>query len=119
MNTTIKFNYNGVDYVLEYDRASVKLLENSGFELEKFLEKPLTNIELAFAGAFIKNHRSTKQTTIDDIYKHMTNKTKLVQSLSKMIQETYDALLEDPDDGDEGNVNWEAIDLSPKKKSQK
>ena len=30
-----------------------------------------------------------------------------------MIQETYDSLLDEPS-GDEGNVSWEVVDLSPK-----
>ena len=38
--------------------------------------------------------------------------------LQKMIQETYDALLEEPEEDSEGNATWEVMDLSPKK-SQK
>ena len=59
MNTKIKLTHNGQEYILEYDRMSVKLLESSGFILDEFLEKPMSNIELAFAGAFIKNHKKT------------------------------------------------------------
>lgn len=116
MNTKIKLTHNGQEYILEYDRMSVKLLESSGFILDEFLEKPMSNIELAFAGAFIKNHKKTPQTTIDEIFAGLKNKTGLITMLSKMIRETYDALLEDG--GDEGNVEWEVVDLSPKK-SQK
>ena len=46
----------------------------------------------------------------------LKDKTGLITMLSKMIRETYDALLEDG--SDEGNVEWEVMDLSPKK-SQK
>ena len=116
MNTKIKLTHNGQEYILEYDRISVKLLESSGFVLDEFLEKPMSNIELAFAGAFMKNHKKTPQATIDELYNGCKNKTELVTTLSKMIRETYDALLEDG--SDEGNVEWEVMDLSPKK-SQK
>lgn len=119
MNTTITFTYNGEKYTLEYDRASVKMLENAGFVLDEFLKKPMNNIELVFSGAFIKNHRKTTQKTIDDIYAHMKDKTSLLQALQKMIQETYESLLDDPSDGDEGNVEWEVTDLSPKKSPNK
>ena len=112
MNTKINLTYNGQDYTLEYDRTSVKMLENSGFVLDEFLQKPMNNIELAFAGSFIKNHKSVKQTVIDNIYKGCKNKNKLIETLTVMIQEKYESLLEDGDD--EGNVNWEVIDLSPK-----
>lgn len=112
MNTKIKFAYKDVPYVLEFDRMSVKTLEANGFSVEEFLKKPMLNIELAFAGAFIKNHRKTKQTTIDEIFSKMKDKQKLVESLVLMIEETYSSLFEEPE-GDEGNVDWEVEDLSP------
>lgn len=115
-NTQITLSYKGEKYVLEYDRASVKLLEANGFVLNEFLTKPMSNIELAFTGAFIKNHKKTQQTVIDEIFKSCPKKGDLVAVLTQMIQETYESLLEEP--SDEGNVDWEVIDLSPKK-SQK
>lgn len=113
MNTKIKLTHNGQEYILEYDRMSVKLLESSGFVLDEFLEKPMSNIELAFTAAFVKNHKKLSQATIDKIFAGLKDKTGLIAMLSKMIRETYDALLEDG--SDEGNVEWEVVDLSPKK----
>lgn len=117
MNTKINLTYNGEKYTLEYNRMAVKLLEQNGFELQEFLKKPMTNIELAFTGAFIKNHKHVNQTTIDKIYNSCKNKKDLIVALQMMIQETYDSLLDD-NGSDEGNVEWEVTDLSPKK-SQK
>lgn len=114
MNTKINLTYKGVDYVLEYDRASVKLLEANNFDINTFLTKPLMNVELAFSGAFVKNHRKVSQNLIDEIYKSCPNKDGLVNALLKMIQETYDALLEEPEEN-EGNAKWDVVDLSPKK----
>lgn len=113
MNTKINLTYKGIDYVLEYDRASVKLLEANNFDITEFLNKPMTNIELAFTGAFIKNHKKTNQTLVDEIYKNCPNKTELMNALVKMIQETYDALMDEPEDN-EGNASWEVVDLSSK-----
>lgn len=117
MNTKINLTYNDVPYTLEYDRMAIKTLEANGFAIEEFLKKPMSNIELAFAGAFIKNHRKTKQSIIDEIYSKCKDKNKLVEALVTMVQETYNSLFDDPED-DEGNVEWEVVDLSPKK-SQK
>ena len=117
MNTKINLTYNGEKYTLEYNRIAVKLLEENGFELQDFLKKPMTNIELAFTGAFVKNHRHVNQNTIDKIYKSCKNKKDLIVTLQTMIQETYESLLDD-NAIDEGNVEWEVMDLSPKK-SQK
>lgn len=113
MNTKITLTYKGTPYTLEYDRMGVKLLENAGLSIDEFLEKPMTNIELAFSGAFMKNHKSTPQTTIDAMFNGCKDKTKLIGVLQQMIRETYDSLLEDGND-DEGNVSWEVVDLSPK-----
>lgn len=118
MNTTINLTYKGETYTLEYDRSTIKLLENAGFVLSEFLDKPMNNIELVFSGAFVKNHRALSQTTIDEIFSHVKDKGGLLQALQKMIQDSYESLLDEPEDGDEGNATWEVIDLSPKK-SQK
>ena len=114
MNTKINLTYKDVPYVLEYDRMSIKTLEANGFSVEEFIKKPMSNIELAFAGAFIKNHRKTKQSVIDEIYAGCKDKSKLVETLIQMVQETYEALFDEPN-GDAGNVDWEVVDLTPKK----
>ena len=114
MNTKIKLTYKDVPYVLEFDRMSIKTLEANGFSVEEFIKKPMLNIELAFAGSFIKNHRKTKQTIIDEIFSRTKDKEKLVETLVLKIEETYTALF-DETEGDEGNAEWEVVDLSPKK----
>ena len=119
MNTKINLTYKDVPYCLEYDRMGVKMLEANGFSVEDFLKKPMSNIEMVFAGAFIKNHRKIKQDLVDEIFAKCKDKDKLITTLTTMIQETYDVLLDEPDDSDEGNAEWEVVDLSLKKKSQK
>lgn len=113
MNTKINLTYKGEKYTLEFNRDVIKLLEASGFKLEEFLEKPMINIELAFAAAFMKNHPKLEQSTIDNIYKNTKDKKGLIKVLNKMITECYDSLLEEPEDGNEGNISWEVVDLSP------
>ena len=114
MNTQIKLTYQGVEYTLEYNRAAVKVLEANGFNAAEILEKPMTNIELMFQCAFIKNHPSTPMSTIEEILKGCADKSKLLAALKNMIDETYESLLAEPD-GDSGNVSWKTVDLSPKK----
>lgn len=113
MNTKINLTYKSVPYVLEYDRATIKLLEANGLTVDTFLEKPMNNVELAFTGAFMKNHRKVSQDTINEIYKQCHDKETLMKTLLKMMQESYDSLFEEPET-DEGNVTWEVVDLSPK-----
>lgn len=116
MNTKINLTYNGQPYTLEFSRMSIKMLEKTGFKYEEFLEQPMTNIELAFTAAFIKNHPKISQTTIDEIFEGCPNKNELIATISVMINECYESLLADPKEGSEGNVTWETVGLNPKKK---
>lgn len=113
MNTKINLTYKDVPYTLEYDRMSIKTMEANGFVVDEFLAKPMNNVEMAFAGAFLKNHRKTNQAIIEEIYDKCPNKKDLIEALVTMIRETYEALFDDPE-GDEGNATWEVVDLSPK-----
>jgi hypothetical protein len=112
LNTKIALTYEGVNYTLEYNRMAIKVIENDGFELEKFATQPMTMIDLAFRGAFYKNHRKISQTTIDEIYAQCPDKEGLLKQITTMITECYQSLTEDPSDG--GNVKWEVVSLSPK-----
>lgn len=118
MNTQIKLEYQGVEYTLEYNRAAVKALEANGFNGSEIVEKPMTNIDLMFQCSFIKNHPNTSIDLINKILKDCPNKKDLFIELKKMIDETYESLLADPESKDSGNVSWKAVDLSPKKSEE-
>lgn len=113
MNTKINLTYKGINYTLEYSRMTVKIIESEGFELEKFSKQPMTMIDLAFRGAFYKNHRKISQSLVEEIYSQCKNKDDLVEKIVDMITECYSSLSEEPKT-DEGNVSWEVVSLSPK-----
>ena len=91
------------EYVLEYNRQSVKQMEGQGFSLEELQSKPMTMIPLLFEGAFIKNCRGTKRKVIEKIYEGVPDKTSLMEALIEMYADTMSTLM---DDNDEGNVTW-------------
>lgn len=113
MNTKIDLTYKGITYTLEYSRMTVKIIESEGFELEKFSKQPMTMIDLAFKGAFYKNHRKVSASLIEEIYANCKNKDALLEKIVDMITECYSSLSEEPKN-DEGNVSWEVVSLSPK-----
>lgn len=119
MNTKIELNYKGTEYVLEYNRYAVKVLEENGYDSKEILNKPMTNIELLFQCAFIKNHPKVQLSVIDEILKSCPDKNNLFVTLKTMVDETYDALLAEPNEDDSKNVSWKTVDLSPKKKETK
>ena len=102
----INLTYEKKEYILEYNRQSVKTMENQGFVLEELTKKPANMIPLLFAGAFIKNHsgkNGVKRSLIEEIFDSIENKTELMESLMEMYAETLGSLTES---NGEGNVTW-------------
>ena len=108
--STINLTYGKTEYVLEYNRQSVKTMENQGFILEELTKKPANMIPLLFAGAFIKNHsgkNGVKRKVIDEIFDNIDNRTELMEALMEMYAETLGSLTEG--NGGEGNVSWAMV----------
>ena len=107
MAKQIIFDYNGKEYILEFTRKSIELMERQGFVASDITEKPMTTLPALFAGAFLAHHRYVKREVIDEIFAKMTNKQELLSKLAEMYNEPLEALIEEPE-SDEGNVSWEA-----------
>lgn len=105
----INLTYDKKEYVLEYNRQSVKTMESQGFVLEELTTKPMTMIPLLFAGAFIKNHSGkdgVKRKVVDEIFNEINDKTALMEALMEMYADTLSTLTED---NGEGNVTWAMV----------
>jgi hypothetical protein len=102
----INLTYDQKEYVLEYNRQSVKTMESQGFVLEELTAKPMTMIPLLFNGAFIKNHRGIKRNLMDEIFEEIGDKTALMEALMEMYAETLGTLT---DSNNEGNVTWAMV----------
>ena len=99
MSTKISFSYGGVNYCLEYNKKTVKQMEDRGFVPSRILESPMTYLPELFAGAFLANHRFTKKETIEEIFEAMGDKKELVSVLIEMYNEPINALTADADEG--------------------
>ena len=102
----IVLNYDKKDYVLEYNRQSVKVMEGQGFNLDEVTAKPMTMIPMLFSGAFIKNCKGTKRALIDEILDNIGDKTGMMNALLEMYAETLSTLTEDTETG---NATWTLV----------
>ena len=102
----INLTYEKKEYILEYNRQSVKTMESQGFVLEELTAKPMTMIPLLFQGAFIKNHRGIKRNLMDEIFEEVGDKTALMEALMEMYAETLGTLT---DSAGEGNATWAMV----------
>ena len=105
----INLTYDKKEYILEYNRQSVKTMESQGFVLEELTTKPMTMIPLLFQGAFIKNHSGkdgVKRKVMDEIFEEIGDKTALMEALMEMYAETLGSLTEG---NGEGNATWAMV----------
>ena len=107
MNKQLRFTYQDKEYVLEYTRKSVEMMEKKGFVAADIESKPVTVLPALFAGVFLANHRFVKPEVIDEIYSKMTNKSELIGKLAEMYNEPIMALVDEPEES-AGNVDWTA-----------
>jgi hypothetical protein len=107
MAKTINFEYQGVDYTLEFTRKSIETMERQGFVAGDIVEKPMLTLPTLFAGAFLAHHRYVKRDTIDQIFDKLTNKQELIGKLAEMYNDPIIALMDEPGEN-EGNVKWGA-----------
>lgn len=107
MAKTIRINYEGDEYTLEFTRRSIETMERKGFVITDLEDKPMSTLPALFAGAFLAHHRFVKKEVIDSIFKKLTNKEEFLQKLAEMYSEPLEALMEEPEES-EGNLTWGA-----------
>lgn len=108
-NKKINLTYNDEKYCLEYSRETVKQIEKLGFSIDNYSEQLMTMIPLVFRGAFLKNHKFVKESVVNEIYDKTPNKKELMETLLEMIIECYNSLIDETEDGKEGNASWEIV----------
>lgn len=107
MSKQIKFNYDGMEYILEYSRATAQQVEKAGFSLEQLQAQPNIQIPLLIQGAFLCHHRRIKEDVLNSIIKRLGGKEDLVAKIVEMYADTTQTLFDDPEEN-EGNLKWEA-----------
>ena len=105
MAKTINFEFEGVQYNLEYTRKSIEIMERRGFKISDLEEKPVTTFPALFAGAFLAHHKFVKPEVIDEIFRSLKNKDTLVGKLAEMYNEPILAMMDEPEES-EGNLDW-------------
>lgn len=105
MGKNIKFSYENSEYVLEFNRKSVEMLERRGFVAEDLVKAPMINLPTLFNGAFQMHHKGMTMDKTNKILENIKDTTGLISKLAEMYNEPILALI---DDTDEKNIAWEA-----------
>lgn len=103
MSKTLAFEYNGKPYVLEFNRATVKMMEKRGFNIAECITKPMNNIPKLVEGSFMMHHPDVQGEKVEEIFDHIENKSEFFNALVEMYNDTVESLLGDPA---EGKTSW-------------
>lgn len=106
MAKQIVIKHNGSEYTLEFNRRTVKRMEENGFVVDT--NKPATMITDLFRGAFQMHHRRIDPALVDEIWDAQKKKEDLLTELISMYTEPIASLMDDAEDEDE-NPTWKVI----------
>lgn len=93
----------GKQYILEFNRATVKATEQSGFDPELIDSQTISQVTKLFYGAFKKNHPQLSYDKIEKIIDELGGvPKKMIFRLLELYKYAADTLIrdEDEDDGD-------------------
>lgn len=108
MAKQIVINYKGDEYILEFNRKTVRRMEESGFVVDT--NKPATMITDLFRGAFQMHHRRIDNSLVEEIWDAQKKKDELLSALVSMYAEPIAALMEDGDEeGEDENPTWKVL----------
>lgn len=108
MSKTIKLNYEGRTYVLEFNRTIIRNAERAGFNINEIGDKPVTMIPLLVYSAFAMHNDKLKSHKIDEIYESVGDKDAFLGALIDMYRDAVAPLIEKGDEDKAKNVSWEA-----------
>lgn len=99
----IELNFEDKNYILEFDRAGVKRLEQNGFDINEVMNKPATMLPKLYKGAFAKNHPDVSEEKAVEIINNVPNKEEFIVALVELYTEPLNALMSNTD---KGNASW-------------
>lgn len=107
MAKQIVITYEDRDYILEYNRRSVRNMEASGFKVDTDL--PVTMILDLFRGAFQMHHRKITPDQVEKIWDAQRGKDKLLTELIAMYTEVISSLMDEGEGEEDENPTWKVV----------
>ncbi len=94
------------EYTLEFNRRTVRVMEQQGFKITEVQDKPMTMLPELFVGAFAMHHPFMKSKEINAIYDEIVDKEGFIEALVNLYSEPIEALMAEPDKIKGKNVTW-------------
>lgn len=105
MSKSITITDKETSYTLEFNRDTVRRMEQSGFNINEAYDKPMTNIPMLFSGALMLHHPMVSSHVKEELWKKIPDKQGFITALVALYNEPLDTLVEEPDKKS-GEVSW-------------
>lgn len=103
----IHISYNGNEYTLNFNRKTIRRMEENGFVISKIGSMPISGVLTLFHGAFQMYHRHIRPEVTEEIWDSMKDKQKLLSALISLYTENINTLMDDVETGeDDENPTW-------------
>lgn len=102
----ITFNYEGEDYILEFDRDSANRTALGGLDVSKLSgEQILTGPKMIFEGALYKHQGRLSKRKVEAIFDSFSDKGELIGALTEMYAQAVESVYSDGS----GKTQWEVV----------
>lgn len=103
----ITFKHKGEVYNLEFDLDTIKRMANAGMTSDYISNNAEVCLDELFFYALAKHHKYVNRRDAKEMLAKITNKEQFFISLFELYRAPIEALLEEPEEGAEGNISWE------------
>ena len=101
-NKKITIEHKDKKYILEFTKDTVRATERRGFEINKALDFPATNIPILIHGAFLANHKWVTGEMVEEIYDDIPDQSDFINKLIEMYNEPIVELMGIGEGADKG-----------------
>ena len=92
----MRFEYGGTEYTLEFNRSSLRTLDNKyDFSINDIEKMQVSSIPDLFYCAFLMHHGSVKYATTEEIWALIPNKDEAISTLLEMYAGAINSIMDD------------------------
>ena len=96
--STCTIEINGKEYVICLTREAVKKIESMGFNIQNYIEKPLTMMDILWFGGFVHNHPDVNPNLAVKLLEAYQEENGDVEEVVNFLAEEYSNFVNAPAD---------------------
>ena len=95
MAKELTVSFDGKEYVLGFNRDTVRQMERRGFDVSAAEARPMSSVYDLFSGSFLAHHRGVDQKKISEMFDRIGDISELAESLLEMYRDPFETLADE------------------------